>query len=633
MFDFLKKKKKIDTNEVKAFDSAVKAIEVFIALSEWWNAKKAIEEILYKETDALNKFLEEYESENISLDNKKLVDKERKEYKRKEKIITNLKTNVDKLENKYIKREEGERFKIRFEKIKKEIDSLIWTKNPFSAMNLLQKFLEENKENSIVINFYNREKSKVQKHIEKQRKIEQERLKKNAKTEAMELIWETVKIEKNDNDDIDDDIWIFKKISKKLNFYKTLKERIKRKRLLDEINILIEEDTRINNELAEKKLENIHRWLVKEINKHKIIGYDLYWKILWADKISWDTFWLEESTKKYNFFLWDATGHWIRAWFIITLINKLFKENYNNELNEIAFNINNWLKQDLKSRNFVTWILFEINKENSNIWFVWMWHEPIFIYRKKENKVEKIIPGWLAAWIRLIKDINDIKIKNIVLNDWDILITYSDWIIENKSIDWEYYWLEKLEKSFKMVAEYETDIKNIYDYIINDVKLFRWGSNFDDDVSMIILKRDLNKDIIKEDDKFIDELKIKEGLDRTDIKNLRWKNKEEIEKELENIRRKKETVRIIKNLENLYYTWEILKLKEEATRFIKEWYIDPKINSYLRKAIDNEKSYRVEQKNQKMQIKYSILSELYKKWDYSTVIKEIEEIISKDWNI
>ena len=74
MFDFLKKNKKIDTNEVKAFDSAVKAIEVFIAISEWWNAKKAIEEILYKETDALNKFLENYESEDISLENKKYID-------------------------------------------------------------------------------------------------------------------------------------------------------------------------------------------------------------------------------------------------------------------------------------------------------------------------------------------------------------------------------------------------------------------------------------------------------------------------------------------------------------------------------------------------------------------------------
>lgn len=633
MFNFFKKKKKIDANEVKAFDSAIKAINTFIALSEWWNAKKAIEEILYKEKEALNNFLEKNELENITPKTKELIEKERKEYKRKEKIITDLKINIEKLENKYIKKTESERFKIRFEKIKNEIDSLIWTKNPVSAINLLQKFLEENKENSIVIKFYNKEKSKVQRHIENQRKLEQEKLKKNSKTEAMQLIWETAKIEKSVDDKIDEEKWLLKKLSKKLNFYKTLKEWIKRKKLLDEINILIEEDSKINNELAERKLENIHRWLVKEINKHKIIGFDLYWKILWADKISWDTFWLEENDKKYNFFLWDATGHWIRAWFIITLINKLFKENYDNELDELAFNINNWLKQDLKSRNFVTWIFFEINKENNNIWFVWMWHEPMFVYRQKENVVEKIIPGWLAAWIRLIKDINDIKVKSINLDDWDILITYSDWIIENKSIDWEYYWLERLEKSFKMVAEYETDIKNIYNYIINDVKLFRWGSNFDDDVSMIILKRDLNKDIIKDDDKYISELKIKEGLDSTDIKNLRWKNKEEIEKELENIRRKKETIRIIKNLENLYYTWEILKLKEEATRFIKEWYIDPKINSYLRKAIDKEKSYRVEQKNKKMQIKYSILSELYKKWDYSTVIKEIEDIISKDWNI
>ena len=35
-------------------------------------------------------------------------------------------------------------------------------------MNLLQKFLEENKENSIVIKFYNSQKNKIQKNIEKQ---------------------------------------------------------------------------------------------------------------------------------------------------------------------------------------------------------------------------------------------------------------------------------------------------------------------------------------------------------------------------------------------------------------------------------------------------------------------------------
>jgi len=31
--------------------------------------------------------------------------------------------------------------------------------------------------------------------------------------------------------------------------------------------------------------------------------------------------------------------------------------------------------------------------------------------------------------------------------------------------------------------------------------------------------------------------------------------------------------------------------------------------------------------------KYNILKQLEKKWDYNTVISEIEDIIAKDWNI
>jgi hypothetical protein len=74
-------------------------------------------------------------------------------------------------------------------------------------------------------------------------------------------------------------------------------------------------------------------------------------------------------------------------------------------------------------------------------------------------------------------------------------------------------------------------------------------------------------------------------------------------------------------------------LKQEAIRYIKQWYIHKKINLYLKKAIDNETKYKVDQKNQKMSSKYLVLTELYKKWDYQTVVNEIEEIISQDGNI
>ena len=41
--------------------------------------------------------------------------------------------------------------------------------------------------------------------------------------------------------------------------------------------------------------------------------------------------------------------------------------------------------------------------------------------------------------------------------------------------------------------------------------------------------------------------------------------------------------------------------------------IDKKINFYLRKAIENENKYKIEQKNQKMQNTYNVLYGLYKK--------------------
>jgi hypothetical protein len=455
----------------------------------------------------------------------------------------------------------------------------------------------------------------------------------------MSLIWKTINVEEEEKKEKkakEKEKWIsfFERLKAKLQFARNIKERIERKKLLDEINLLIEEDSKIKNEIATKKLANIHKTLTKEISD-ELQWYQLFWKILSADKISWDTFWFKEFTDKYNFFIWDTTWNWLRAWFIITILNRLFNKfaKWNN-ISELTYEINNWLKQDLKSRNFITWVFFEIFKENvSKIKFVSMWHVPVYIFRKETGKAEKIVAWGLAAGIRLIAHPADIKVKELELEDGDILLTYSDWIVENKNSKWEIYGFERLEKAFTEISKTWKDIDKIYDYIINDIKKFKWSELFDDDATTIIIKRDRKKDIVDSGSDYLEKIKWKEWLNNNEIRKLKWKSIEDIEKELVVLKKQKETDRIVKILEWHYYTWEILRLKQEAIRYIKEWYIDKKINDYLKKAISNEKAYKIKQKNQRAKNKYEILEELLKKWDYDTVINEAEEIISSDWEL
>ena len=628
MFGFLNKKKKVDEANVRDFDSSVMAIKIYIALSNWDKARRAIHEIIQKEKDSLHEYLLKIEEKDRD---KKLTIKNEKEYERKESILNELLRQIDIEEADYNEKIKKERFKVRFQTIEKEINWLLAQAKAKEAMILLNNFYEENRDEIVIIDFYKRQKAIIQDAINKKLWRLESRLKANAELEAMSLIWKDI----NEKEILQEkkEKTFFEKIKSKFTFWKNLQKKIKEKKLLDEINILIEEDSRVKRELAEQKLEKIHSWLVKELVFEDMIWYDLYWKILWADKISWDTFWIEENKNNYLMFLWDATWHWVKAWFIISIFNKIFKSLKDKSITDIYFDINNQVKQSLESKNFITWVLFEINKEKSSINYAWMWHEPILIYRKKTWTIEKKVLWWLAAWIRIIKDKNQIKVRNLELNDGDIMMVFSDWIVESKWLNWEFYSIDRLGKIFETGAKDWESVRNIYNSVIKDLEKFRWGTKFDDDVTVLLLKRNTEKDLVKEWDAILEEIKARENFQNNELKRFEWATKNNINKKVEALRKEKEIKRIIATLEDLYYSWEILQIKQEAVRFIKEWYIDKKINFYLRKAIENENKYKIEQKNQKMQNTYNVLYGLYKKWNYDTVIKELEFLISRDWNI
>lgn len=631
MFSFLKKlfrKKKVNETQVKEFDWAMQAIEIYIALLKWDKAKKALDEILYKEKKSFTTFIENlWKNRDI-----KIINKEKEKFEEKKKKILELQKKEAAKEQNFLEKKEEKRFKIKFKSIKNEINRLLKTGKNVEAMWLLQSFLEENNDNIFVINFYNKQKKKIQKQIDRERKNLKNKFKDNAKAEAMTLIWKEIKKEENKKETIKNN-WFFAKIIEKINFWSKMRKKVEEQKLLNEVNLLIEEDSKLKKEIAKQKLENMHKWLVKELQNDNLVWYDIYWKILWADKISGDAFWVENTKTNYKFFLWDATGHWIKAWFIITLLNKAFKENITKPLKELIFNLNNALKQSLQSRNFVTWWFFEVEKKSSKLSYVWMWHEPILIYREKTWEVEKKVLWWLAAGIRIMNNIDQVKVRELKLNPWDIFIIFSDWIVEARNEKWEMYAIDKLAKTLLASANNTDNIKKIYVDIMNDVRLYRWWTKFDDDASILLVKRNPEKDLVKETNKELDKLKKEIQITKKEEEELKWKTKLEMYKEIELLKKKKETERIVEILKEIYLTGEVLKLKQEAIRYIKEWYIHKKINYYLKKALEKETEYKLNQKNKKVENKYNVLKEIYKKWDYDTVIKEIETIILKDWEV
>jgi hypothetical protein len=179
----------------------------------------------------------------------------------------------------------------------------------------------------------------------------------------------------------------------------------------------------------------------------------------------------------------------------------------------------------------------------------------------------------------------------------------------------------------------KTNLEEIYKKFIDDLKTFTWWkANYNDDVTLLLLKRDKNKEVLEKDED-VNNIITKEWIDKKYKKQIIWKSLEEIREEIFRIQKENSLKNIIRSLDILYKTWELPKLKQDCIRHIKDWYIHKKINFYLKKALDNENDFKINQKNKKMQDKYNVLKELYKKWDYETVITECSTIISKDWNI
>lgn len=603
--------KKVNEENIKSFSEAIKAINIYISLYEWEKARSWAFEILKKEKESFEKYL------NENNDSERKIEKNKNIFLKREEEIKSLLEKINLYEKNYIENEQKQKFKARIKSIELQINKLLYKWESEDALGLLEDFFQENRDNIEVLNFYKKQKNIIKKSLNKKLWNLEERIKANPKLEALSLIWEKITnkdLEKTKKE------WFFSKLFKKFSFWLKLKKKRKEKQLLDEINILIEEDDKVKKEVLEKKLKKLQSWVKKEIFFDEMIWYDLYWKIENKKDILKNIFWVKEEKNDYFMFFWNSTTEFFeKSAFLITFFVETIKSIKNKNFKELFFELNNKIKQKLESKSFVSGAIFHINKNDSSLEAIWMWHKNIFIFRQETWEIEQKNFWVLASWVRIFQNIDQVKIKNIEIKKDDILLIFSD------NLEWNI--LENILEIFKNEAKNEQNLKNIYSKIYQEIKDLQKETNF------LFLKRNTDKDLIKKWDLFLEKIKKRENLKSNQVQDFEWKRKNDIDKKLEEIKKKQRMEIIISDLKELYYSWEILQLKREAIKAIKDGFIHKDINFYLKKAIENENKYKIERKNQKMQNKYNILAGLYKKWDYDTVIKEIEYIILKDWNI
>lgn len=266
------------------------------------------------------------------------------------------------------------------------------------------------------------------------------------------------------------------------------------------------------NTLKNIKDEFIHG---KEIRSEVDLGKEIQWKMLTkkmievpelevivkskpAWEIGWDSYDIINQGDNYYIYVWDATGHWVWAWFIMIMVNamiswfaKVFKS-----WAIILARTNEILKPRVKANLLMSLLMVRWDSKEKKMYMTWAWHEYLMIYKHKQNKTFRIKSGWVA--LGMVKDISKIvKEQEIKFEENDIIVLYSDWVTEaiNKSAkDWteQMFMEDRLEESINNapnvnLKDYKS-ARSVFNNITIDLSKFMWYKHTQlDDVTLAVI--------------------------------------------------------------------------------------------------------------------------------------------------
>ncbi len=246
------------------------------------------------------------------------------------------------------------------------------------------------------------------------------------------------------------------------------KENINRQILDKELEMASE----MQHMLFPKTLPNNNHYEVNVIYKpHSKVGGDIY-------------DYIEINEDESVFCLADVSGKGISAALLMAnfIANLRALVTYNPSLEEVAHLLNKKVVENARGERFVTMFLAKYNNKTKVLEYINAAHQPPLLLKK--NKVEQLSLG--CTGMGMLDEIPKVEIGKVELQNSNILVTYTDGIIDTLNDAQEEFDQEKIEK---LLLNHKTcSAAMINEKIIEQLDVHRAKNPYLDDIALLTVR-------------------------------------------------------------------------------------------------------------------------------------------------
>jgi len=197
------------------------------------------------------------------------------------------------------------------------------------------------------------------------------------------------------------------------------------------------------------------------------------------------------TENRHIFVLGDLSGKGISASMSMVIIKSIIRT-YLQETRDFKLlveKVNRFIRFNLPKGTFFEGVFGLIDFTDDTMYYINCGVPALFLYTRSYNNVIEIQGE--GRVLGFVKDIGHlIKVKKVKLNPGDIVVTVTDGLIDSKSLRGEMYGKERIQKSITESTTYSADVMARAMYQTAENYL---SKEFDDDVSILVIKRLANK--------------------------------------------------------------------------------------------------------------------------------------------